>query len=79
MNGETVQRFILQIDNRSTCNSENFFSHRVMKSVSAKALEDKVTPDVNDMALLPGGLIVVADGNNKCVKLMNSQVSEEIL
>ena len=79
MNGETVQRFILQIDYRSTCNSETFFSHRVTKSVSAKAPEDKVTPDVNDIALLPGGLIVVADGNNKCVKLMNSQVSEEIL
>ncbi|GFS23844.1 hypothetical protein ElyMa_003400100 [Elysia marginata] len=45
-----------------------------MLSFSVKADSDVRDPGIEDVKLLPGGLVLVADGNNSCVKLFNTQV-----
>ncbi|GFO49016.1 hypothetical protein PoB_007552100 [Plakobranchus ocellatus] len=41
---------------------------------SVRADGDKKEPGINDVKLLPGGLLVVTDGSNQCLKLFNIQV-----
>ncbi|GFN89311.1 hypothetical protein PoB_001581700, partial [Plakobranchus ocellatus] len=45
---------------------------RQRNSFSAK-ITDQRTPEVLDVQLLPGGRLVLADYNNECVKLFNTQ------
>ncbi|GFR97840.1 hypothetical protein ElyMa_004486800 [Elysia marginata] len=49
-------------------------SLRLRSSFSVKADSDVHAPYICDLKLLPGGLVLVADWNNKCVKLFNTQV-----
>ncbi|GFR92488.1 hypothetical protein ElyMa_000868900 [Elysia marginata] len=46
-------------------------SQRLSFTVGADS--DNHAPNIVDLKLLPGGLVLVADGNNECVKLFNSQ------
>ncbi|GFS23890.1 hypothetical protein ElyMa_001651300, partial [Elysia marginata] len=42
-------------------------------SFSVKAVSDAYVPSICDLKLLPGGLVLVADCINSCVKLFNTQ------
>ncbi|GFR88920.1 hypothetical protein ElyMa_002529700 [Elysia marginata] len=46
-------------------------------SFSVEAGSGDHDPYIYDLKLLPGGLVLVADGNNECVKLFNSQTVVE--
>ncbi|GFR70915.1 hypothetical protein ElyMa_003799000 [Elysia marginata] len=41
--------------------------------ISGKAVSDVYVPSICDLKLLPGGLVLVTDLNNSCVKLFNTQ------
>ena len=56
----------------------SFHSQR-STTFSVRALGDAEVPNINDMKLLPGCLIVLADSKNKYVKLYDRQVRFSVL
>ncbi|GFO06004.1 hypothetical protein PoB_003250900 [Plakobranchus ocellatus] len=58
----------------ATVTSKPLKDLRQRTEFSVKADGDKEDPGINDVKLLPGGLLVVADGGNTCLKLFNIQV-----
>ncbi|KAK3756657.1 hypothetical protein RRG08_051520 [Elysia crispata] len=61
--------------------TQNWHPYAMMeiRHFSVKIDGDKATPDVTDVKLLPGGLIVIADTSNCCVKLFNTQISFSVI
>ncbi|GFO42251.1 hypothetical protein PoB_006875600 [Plakobranchus ocellatus] len=47
---------------------------RHRNSFDAKISDDQSTPEIEDVQLLPGGRLLLADWNNMCVKLFDTQV-----
>ncbi|GFN86656.1 hypothetical protein PoB_001316200 [Plakobranchus ocellatus] len=46
---------------------------RRRNSFDAKISDDQSTPDIEDVQLLPGGRLLLADWDNRCVKLFDTQ------
>ncbi|GFO06015.1 hypothetical protein PoB_003252000 [Plakobranchus ocellatus] len=57
----------------ATVTSKPLKALRKRTEFSVRADGDKEDPGINDVKLLPGGLLVVADGGNECLKLFNIQ------
>ena len=52
----------------------HLFLHSQRTSFTARTYKDTKSPEIEDVKLLPGGLAVVADGANWCVKVFTIAV-----